>query len=107
MARLARAVAVDFPHHVTQRGNRRQRTFFSEDHYRRYLELLAKWPAHFDLEVWAYCLMGNHVHLLVRTPRGGLSGVMRHVNGDYATWFNRRPVWCWAAKRSSPACAGW
>ena len=43
MARLARVVVPDVPHHVTQRGNRRQATFFSEDDYEAYLELMAEW----------------------------------------------------------------
>jgi putative transposase len=54
MARLARAVAPGVPHHVTQRGNRRQPTFFAEDDYRAYRDLLAEWCGRRGVEVWAY-----------------------------------------------------
>ena len=64
MARIARVVAPGLPHHITQRGNRRQRTFFRDGDYRAYLELMAEWCARRKVEVWAYCLMPNHVHLI-------------------------------------------
>ena len=63
MARFARVVAARVPHHVTQRGNRRQQVFFSADDYATYLELLAAGCAAAGVAVWAYCLMPNHVHL--------------------------------------------
>ena len=52
------------PHHITQRGNRRQQTFFSEDDYTAYLELMAEWCGKYDVQIWAYCLMPNHIHLI-------------------------------------------
>jgi len=64
MARLARVVAPGVPHHVTQRGNRRQQTFFSDDDYQVYLDLLSERCALAGVEIWAYCLMPNHVHLI-------------------------------------------
>jgi putative transposase len=65
MARLARVVVPEVPHHVTQRGNRRQQTFFVEDDYAAYLALLSEWCRRRGVEIWAYCLMPNHVHLIV------------------------------------------
>ena len=65
MARLARAVFPGLPHHVTQRGNGRARTFFSDDDYRLYRDLLAKHTAAAGVEVWAWVLMPNHVHLIL------------------------------------------
>ena len=65
MARLARVVAPGLPHHVTQRGNRRQPAFFCEDDYRAYLQELRVQSKRWGLQVWAYCLMTNHVHLIV------------------------------------------
>ena len=65
MARMARVVVPGYPHHVTQRGNRRQRTFFDDADYAYYLELLAEFSRLGRTEVWAYCLMPNHVHLVV------------------------------------------
>ncbi len=67
MPRIARVVAPGLPHHVTQRGNRRQRTFFGRGDYAAYVELMAAWCGKKGNEVWAYCLMPNHVHLVV-TP---------------------------------------
>ena len=64
MARIARVVAPGVPHHITQRGNRRQQTFFTEDDYQAYLDLMAEWCGRFGVEIWAYCLMSNHVHLI-------------------------------------------
>jgi len=65
MARIARVVVPGIPHHVTQRGNRRLDTFFTEADYLEYLNLMADWCSRFKIEVWAYCLMTNHVHLIV------------------------------------------
>ena len=94
MARLARAVIPGVPHHITQRGNRRQATFFSEDDYRVYLELMAQWCGRFGVEVWAYCLMPNHSHLIVvpQTEHG-----LRHAIGEahrrYTRQVNFRQGW--------------
>ena len=64
MARLARVVVPGMPHHITQRGNRRQTTFFGDDDYEAYVELMATWCGSCGIEVWAWCLMPNHVHLV-------------------------------------------
>lgn len=65
MARMARVIVPHYPHHITQRGNRRQRTFFSDDDYAAYVELMAEWCPRHGVEIWAYCLMPNHVHLII------------------------------------------
>lgn len=65
MARMARVVVPRYPHHVTQRGNRRQRTFFYDSDYRTYIKLLADARISASVAIWAYCLMPNHVHLVV------------------------------------------
>ncbi len=77
MARIARAVAPGLPHHVTQRGNRRQPTFFGEDDYGAYIGMMAEWCPKCGVEVWAYCLMPNPVHLVV-VPKSeeGLRGAL-------------------------------
>ena len=64
MARLARLVIPGLPHHITQRGNRRQQTFFNDGDYAAYLELMAEWCREEGVEIWGYCLMPNHVHLI-------------------------------------------
>jgi len=63
MARLARLVVPGLPHHVTQRGNRRQQTFFCDDDS-AYVKLMAQWCREREVAIWAYCLMPNHVHLI-------------------------------------------
>mgnify|MGYP000846222287 CR=1 FL=1 len=65
MARLARVVASGYPHHVTHRGNRCQQTFFFEEDYREYMRLMSASCARTGTEVWAYCQMRNHVHLVM------------------------------------------
>ena len=64
MARLARVVIPGLPHHVTQRGNRRQQTFFGDEDYAAYVELMATWCAAREVAIWAYCLMPNHIRLI-------------------------------------------
>ena len=67
MARLARVVVPGVPHHLTQRGNRREATFFNEADYAAYLALMAEWCGRCGVAVWAYCLMPGIIgdsHLL-------------------------------------------
>ena len=68
MSRIGRFVVPDLPHHVTQRGNRREKVFFGEDDYALYRDLLSEACRREGVAVWAYCLMPNHVHLIL-TPR--------------------------------------
>ncbi|MBV6519664.1 MAG: hypothetical protein HCAMLNBO_02533 [Candidatus Brocadia fulgida] len=68
MSRIARAVVPEVPHHVTQRGNRRLQTFFCDEDYEAYIDLMSQWCTHWNVEVWAYCLMPNHIHLIAVPP---------------------------------------
>ena len=80
MARLARVVIPGHPHHVTQRGNGRTRTFFGENDYALYRDLLAENCRSAEVEVWAWCLMPNHVHLiLVPSDPDGLRRALARV----------------------------
>ena len=73
MPRIARIVVPGYPHHVTQQGNRRQPTFFGDEDYELYRKLMAHWCTENRVAVWAYCLMPNHVHLvLVPSTEDGL-----------------------------------
>ena len=94
MARLARVVAPGYPHHITQRGNRRQRTFFGAADYRAYLALMAEWCAGQQVEILAYCLMPNHVHLVAvpRTPEG-LARAIGEAHRRYTRRINFRKAW--------------
>ncbi|MGH6785983.1 MAG: transposase, partial [Novosphingobium sp.] len=91
MARLPRYVLPGVPHHVTQRGNRRERTFFEDGDYALYLDLLAQGAERHGVEVWSYCLMPNHVHI-VAVPRDGdaLARTFRHVHRHYTGYVNAR-----------------
>ena len=85
MARLARVVVPGHPHHVTQRGNGRARTFFDDGDYALYRDLLAENCRSAGVEVWAWCLMPNHVHLiLVPSDPDGLRRALSRVHRAYA-----------------------
>ena len=94
MARLARVVAPGFPHHVSQRGNRRQETFFKDEDYRVYLELMAEWCAKYAVQIRAYCLMPNHVHLIaVPKTKDGLKLAVGEAHRRYIRHINFREGW--------------
>ena len=94
MARLARVVVPGLAHHVTQRGNRRQQTFFSDDDYAAYKTLLADYCGKAGVAVWAYCLMPNHVHLiLVPETAEGLQQAMGEAHRRYTRRVNFREGW--------------
>ena len=94
MARMARLVVPGYPHHVTQRGSRRQTTFFCSDDYEAYLRLLAKAAETASVDVWAYCLMPNHVHLiLVPADESGLAAFLSEAHRRYARRINAREGW--------------
>lgn len=90
MPRLARIVVVDFPHHITQRGNSRQDVFFVDDDRRVYLELLKQQSEKYGLEIVGYCLMSNHIHLIA-TPRGedSLARAVGRTHFMYSQYINR------------------
>lgn len=94
MARVARVVAEGMPHHVIQRGNRRQQTFFCDDDYVAYRQLMAEWCGHCGVAVWAYCLMPNHVHLIV-VPHSeeGLRRAIGEAHRRYSRRINFREGW--------------
>ena len=94
MARLARVVVAGLPHHVTQRGNRRQAVFFGEEDYRAYTTLVGAWCRKHAVEVWAYCLMTNHVHLiLVPRAEDGLRRALGEAHRRYTRRVNFREGW--------------
>ena len=105
MARLARVVVPGVAHHVTQRGNRRQTVFFSDDDYRAYLRLLSEGCKSAGVEVWGLCLMPNHVHLIL-TPsdEGGLRNALAEAHRRYSWRVNQRENWrgfLWQGRFSS------
>lgn len=90
MPRVARIVIPGMPHHVTQRGNNRQDVFFVDDDRRVYLELLKKQSVEHGLRVLGYCLMTNHVHLVV-VPREeqSLARAVGRTHFLYTQYINR------------------
>jgi len=76
-------------YHVMNRGRGRQQIFHDKSYYEAFLEVLAQAHQRFHIEIYAYCLMGNHYHLLVKTPLGNLSRAMRHINGVYTQRHNQ------------------
>ena len=108
MARLARIVIPGLPHHVTQRGNRREAIFFEDGDHEIYLDLLAEQTSKAGVAVWAYCLMPNHVHLILKpgapmtwaAPSAKPTGVTpissTPADAGPATCFRAALLrWCW------------
>jgi putative transposase len=94
MARIARVVAAGMPHHVVQRGNRRQDVFFSDEDKRNYLKILKEQSELHGVEYWAYCLMDNHVHLIA-VPQGpeSLAKAIGETHRRYTRMINFREGW--------------
>jgi putative transposase len=89
MARLARVVATDVPHHLTQRGNGRRFVLDCDADRSVYLNLLRENAALYKVSVIGYCLMSNHIHLIA-VPRtaDGLAQALKHAHGRYASYWN-------------------
>jgi putative transposase len=94
MPRVARIVWPGIPHHVTQRGNRREPVFFTDDDRREYLRLLRHYTSRNSVEILAYCLMSNHVHLIaVPSTRHGLHRALKPLHMCHAQRINRDRGW--------------
>ena len=94
MARLARAVVPGVPHHVTQRGNRRQTTFFNDADYAAYLGEIGAGLRAASVGLWAWCLMPNHVHLiLLPSSEDGLAAGLGEAHRRYTRRINHREGW--------------
>ena len=91
MPRIARAVAVGFPHHVTQRGNNKDTVFFVDKDKDKYLSLLKKYADKWNSPLLAYCLMNNHIHLLTKPLEDvSLYKMMQGVTLCYTQYINRK-----------------
>ena len=91
MARSARLIVPCFPHHVFQQGNNRQKVFRDDEDYISYLEWLKKAARLYRVDVHAYALLDNGVHLLV-TPvdESGLARMMQWIGRHYVPYFNKK-----------------
>ena len=94
MPRVSRVVLAGVPFHVTQRGNRRGQVFFSDQNRAIYLEWLREYAERCSVETLAYCLMPNHVHLvLVPSTSQGLHRMLKPLHTRYAQFVNRAMGW--------------
>ncbi|HYA27201.1 MAG TPA: transposase, partial [Acidobacteriota bacterium] len=89
MARRPRVFAPGLLYHVIVRGNQRRKTFRCDQDYKAYLDRLDKYRLQCDLRIYAYCLMPNHVHLLVETGSTPLAKFMQGLQQSYTQYFNR------------------
>ncbi len=111
MPRHARLIINDCPHHIIQRGHNRQVVFAREDDYRYYLETLQEWKANLGCKVYAYCLMTNHVHLVIDpgSQIENLSLLMKRIAGRQTRYINtmeKRSGSLWEGRfKSSPISA--
>lgn len=94
MPRLARTVFAGFPHHITQRGNRHENVFFTEEDRQLYLEWLKEYALRYKVKILAYCLMSNHIHLIaVPAQPDSLQRAFKPLHMRYAQYINRKQRW--------------
>jgi putative transposase len=94
MARIARVVVPDLPHHVVQRGNRRQKVFFNDEDCKTYLDYLRIYAKPAGINFWGYCLMDNHVHIIaVPDKEESLALGFSDAHRRYTRLINFRQRW--------------
>lgn len=109
MPRMGRVVLPHYPHHIVQRGHNRQATFAEQSDYERYLATLREFKEEYDVAVYAFCLMTNHVHLLLapREPTG-IGKLMKRLAGRQTRHHNRlegRSGTLWESRYKSSSCS--
>lgn len=90
---MARPLRIEFAgalYHITSRGNERKAIYFDDADFEKFLSILGKVCERYNWMVYAYCLMGNHYHLLLETPEANLSMGMRQLNGTFTQAINRK-----------------
>ena len=91
---MGRGVRIHHPgliYHVINRGNNRQAIFLEEADYRRYLDVVYRFKKKYEFQLYAYCLMTNHVHLLIRvSEKGSISKFMQKLTTAYSMYFNNK-----------------
>ena len=91
MPRIARVCAEGYPHHITQRGNNKEKAFFDDEDKRFYLDALQRYKDKYKMKILAYCLMGNHVHVLAMPEKE--TSLARGIGGTnllYTQYINRK-----------------
>jgi putative transposase len=91
MPRMARVVLPGYPHHIVQRGHNRQVVFAQPNDYIYYLDTLQKWKSEYSVRVYAYCLMTNHIHLILESDNAAAIGqLMKRLAGRQTRYVNRQ-----------------
>ena len=88
---MARPLRIEYPgafYHVTSRGNEQKDIFKSKKDREKFISYLESASVRYGAVIHAYCLMSNHYHLLIETPHGNLSQIMKHINSSYTTYYN-------------------
>ena len=88
---MARPLRIEYPgayYHITSRGNERKAIFKNNTDRISFLSYLKSAFLRYGATIHVYCLMNNHYHLLLETPKGNLSKIMHHINGAYTTYYN-------------------
>ena len=91
MPRSARLIMDNAIHHVITRGNQKQKIFLENNDYQKYLEILEHYKYKFWFQLFGYCLMPNHVHLIIRIRQGkDLQKIVQGLSQTYTIWFNKK-----------------
>lgn len=90
MPRKSRKKSSTNVYHVVIRGADRQNIFEESRDYQKYIYYLQYYKENLDFDIYAYCLMNNHVHLIIYTPNVPIESIFRHLNTAYAVWFNMK-----------------
>ncbi len=90
MPRTGRVLLPHYPHHVVQRGHHRQVVFAESSDYQTYLDTLRSWQGEYGVKVYAYCLMTNHIHLVLEPPDAvaALRYLMKRLTGRQTRYVN-------------------
>ena len=94
MPRKARVLVPNCPHHIVQRGHNRQVVFLEDEDYQFYLDNLAEWKVRLGIKLYAWCLMTNHIHLVVEPGEDAatVSLLMKRLAGRQAAFVNKREL---------------
>ncbi|MEJ5167241.1 MAG: transposase, partial [Thermoanaerobaculia bacterium] len=90
---MARPLRIEYPgalYHITSRGNAKEKIFLDDKDYYLFLKCLDLTSKRYNFLIYSFCLMPNHYHLLLETPEGNLSKIMRQLNGVYTQKFNKK-----------------
>lgn len=91
MSRIARLAFDKSPYHIMVRGNQKQATFFENEDFLKYLDLMRHYKKKYHFKLYGYCLMPNHVHLILEVKEApNLGKIMQGLNQTYTIWFNKK-----------------